>query len=119
MTTSRAADDVTAGQLAPYTVQYERLPESPWMPALFWLWVVVAVPFVVWRVYVVNWDYWLGPLLLLPELFGVLLTGLFLGTAQQMHMPIHRPTRLERWIVDCLIPTHNEPAHVIECTVLG
>jgi cellulose synthase (UDP-forming) len=102
-----------------YQVEYERLPESRLMPALFWLWVAVAIPYVGWRIYVVNWHYWLGPALLVPELFGVLLTAMFLGTAQQVHMPIHRPTDMSRWVVDCLIPTHLEPPDVIECTVLA
>jgi len=89
------------------------------MPWLFWVWVCIGAPFLTWRIAVTNWDYWLGPLLLIPELFGVLLSVMFLSTAQQIHMPVHRPTTLDRWIVDCLIPTHLEPPEVIECTVLA
>jgi len=103
----------------PYSVEYERLPEQRWMPALFWAWLVVAAPYIVWRTYVVNWDYWLGPLLLIPEVFTVLLSLMFLSTAQQIHMPVHRPTDLSTWVVDCLIPTHLEPPDVIETTVIG
>ncbi|TDC81475.1 glycosyltransferase [Micromonospora sp. KC606] len=104
---------------ASYRVEYERLPEPWWMPWLFWAWVAIAVPYVPWRIYATNWANWSGPLLLACELFAIMLAALFLGTAQQIHMPIHRPTDLTRWVVDCLIPTHLEPADVIECTVIA
>jgi cellulose synthase/poly-beta-1,6-N-acetylglucosamine synthase-like glycosyltransferase len=104
---------------APYEVQYERLPEPFWVPLLFWLWCLVAIPYGIWRISVANYSTPFGVLLLLPEMFSLLLTLMFLGTSQKVYMPIHRPTDLSLWVVDCIIPTHLEPPDVIECTVLG
>ena len=76
-----------------------RLPR-PQSPASFSLilalYSALALPYLVWRSTVINWDVWFAPVLYAAEFYGVLSTGLFLWMTRVINFPRHRPARRQR-----------------------
>lgn len=99
-----------------YRVQFRRLRDPRWLPALLWLYLIIGLPYIVWRAGVINWHIWYGPLVYLAELYGVLTTALFLFVTQKIYVPVPRPFRPGR-TVDIFITTYNEPLAIIEPTL--
>jgi cellulose synthase/poly-beta-1,6-N-acetylglucosamine synthase-like glycosyltransferase len=107
-----------AGEAA-YAVRFERCAEPRYIPVVFYLYLAVLVPFVIWRITIVNWHIWFGPLALAADLFAAMMFIFFLGFTRYLYVPAHRPAHPAARIVDCLIPTHTEPASLIEPTVIA
>jgi cellulose synthase (UDP-forming) len=108
-----------SGSGTAYTVRFERRRERAFIPALFYLYLAVIVPFAAWRCTITNWHVWTGPPALAADLFSAMMFILFLGYTQHIYLPVHRRADLSSQIVDCLIPTHTEPVSVIEPTILA
>jgi len=100
-------------------VAFARRRENPLIAALFWAYLAATVAFVAWRCTVVNWGTWLGPVLLVADLFSVTMFLLYLGYARHLYEPVHRPVDVATRVVDALIATHTEPVDLIEPTVIA
>ncbi|HEU5108979.1 MAG TPA: glycosyltransferase [Micromonosporaceae bacterium] len=114
--TAAAAD---ANGRAPYRVQYRQLNDPWYLSALFWVWAAFLPPYLVLRVIWTNWGIFLGPMALALELFTILLTVFCNITLRRVYVPVHRPTDVSRFVVDCLIPTHREDVALIEPSVIA
>lgn len=80
---------------------------------------LVAIPYLVWRAWTVYfWGQWYFWPLLASELLSVALTLLYLGTARKISIPIFKTASTDR-TVDIFIPTYNEPEDVVKMTVIG
>jgi cellulose synthase/poly-beta-1,6-N-acetylglucosamine synthase-like glycosyltransferase len=101
-----------------YRLTWHRQQDPRWYPAVFYVYLVVATGYMVWRTAIVNWHVWYGPLLYAAELYGYLMTLLFLGLARRMYVPA-APPKPPHAAVDVLIPTYNEPLTVLEPVVVG
>jgi GT2 family glycosyltransferase len=101
------------------TVRLERLPEPAWLRFLFYPYLGVTIAFIVWRVSIVNWHVWFGPVALAADLFGAVMMVTFLGITRSIHLPVHRPADLSARVVDCMVTTHREPVSLIEPTVIA
>ncbi len=86
---------------------------------LFVLYVALAISYMAWRTYVINWQVWYGPLAYLADLYGALTTGLFLWLTTEVWLPNPQPYIAGDYAVDVLIPTYNEPIEVLEPVILG
>lgn len=104
---------------AAHGVRLERIRESAHISALFYPYLAVTLAFVAWRVSVVNWHLWFGPVGLAADLFGAMLMVMFLGFSRYIYLPVHRPADLSARVVDCIIATHTEPVSVIEPSVIA
>jgi cellulose synthase (UDP-forming) len=104
---------------APYRVRYRRVSDRWYRSVLFYLWVVVAPVFLVYRLSVVDWGGVLGPVALVVDLFGLVLIGTFICTTRRLYVPVHRPVDVSRYVVDCLIPTHMEVVALLEPTIIA
>lgn len=102
----------------PYAVEFTARPMRPGLAALWPLYALAAAPYLVWRLTIVNWDIWFGPVIYAAELYGVLTTLLFLWMTWRVNVPVHRETDFGR-TVDVLICTYQEPMAILEPTVLG
>jgi len=102
-----------------YAVRFERCAEPRYIPVLFYLYLAILIPFIIWRCTIVNWHIWFGPVSLAADLFAAMMFVFFLGFARYLYMPAHRPADVSGRIVDCLVPTHTEPVSVIEPTVMA
>lgn len=101
-----------------YEVEFASREQSRFIPVLFYVYAVLIFPYLVWRLSVINWDIWYGPLIYLADLYGAITTALFLWLARRIDVPVHRPIR-RKLRVDALIPTYNEPLEIVEATVRG
>lgn len=97
-------------------VEFRRLPDRRWLPALLYVYLIIALPYITWRATVINWAVWYGPLVYLAECYGVLTTILFLAITQKIYLPVHRPVS-RRSTVDVFITTYNESLTIIEPTL--
>jgi cellulose synthase/poly-beta-1,6-N-acetylglucosamine synthase-like glycosyltransferase len=113
-----AAPSPVTGEAA-YAVSFERCAEPRYIPVIFYLYLAILIPFVIWRITIVNWHIWFGPLALAADLFAAMMFIFFLGFTRYLYVPEHRPAHLTARIVDCLIPTHTEPVSLIEPTVIA
>src|ERR1700731_2360168 len=104
---------------AAYAVHFERCAEPRYIPVIFYAYLAVVVPFVIWRTTIVNWHIWFGPLSLAADLFAAMMFTFFLGFTRYLYVPVHRPAHVTARVVDCLIPTHTEPVSLIEPTVIA
>jgi cellulose synthase/poly-beta-1,6-N-acetylglucosamine synthase-like glycosyltransferase len=104
---------------AAYAVRFERCAEPRYIPVIFYAYLAVVVPFVIWRTTIVNWHIWFGPLSLAADLFAAMMFTFFLGFTRYLYVPAHRPAHITARVVDCLIPTHTEPVSLIEPTVIA
>jgi cellulose synthase (UDP-forming) len=102
-----------------YRVRFERQREPRLIPAAYYLYLAILVPFMAWRCTIVNWHVWFGPLSLAADLFAAVMFVFFLGFTRYLYLPVHRPADVSGRVVDCLIPTHTEPVSVIEPTVIA
>ena len=110
---------MTTSTMEPYQVRFIPLYRSAWWRAAFFAYAVLATIFVVWRCTVVNWHIWTGPVALAADLFGAITFTALLWHVRHPTVPAHHAVDVSQYRVDCLIPTHTEPAEVIESTVLG
>ena len=86
--------------------------------AAFPAYMLVAIPYLVWRIETVaTWGEWYFWLLVAGEALSVSVTLLYLGTARRISVPVFRPAPTRT--VDIFIPTYNEPVEVVELTVIG
>ncbi len=98
--------------------RYVRVHSPASFSLILGLYSALALPYLVWRSTVINWDVWFAPALYAAEFYGVLSTALFLWITRVITVPRHRPVR--RWsAVDAFICTCNEPMPVLEATVRG
>ncbi|HEX6520285.1 MAG TPA: glycosyltransferase family 2 protein [Streptosporangiaceae bacterium] len=118
MTNPRVAEARKA-ETAPYAVRLERVAEPAWLAALFYPYLVMLIAFVAWRVWIVNWHTWFGPVALAADLFSGVMMLMFLAYSRHMYLPVHRPADLSARVVDCIITTHREPTSLIEPTVIA
>jgi cellulose synthase/poly-beta-1,6-N-acetylglucosamine synthase-like glycosyltransferase len=100
-------------------VRYRRVSDRWYRSVAFYAWVVLAPLFLVFRVSVVNWHNVLGPPALALDLFGLFLVGTYISTTRRLQVPVHRPTDVSRYVVDCLIPTHREVVALLEPTIIA
>lgn len=99
-------------------VEFRQRPEPAWLSWLGYIYAVVAVLYLIWRLSgTVNWHIWYGPVLLLADIYGLITTGLFLLIVRRIYDPVWRPAK-KRYKVDALIPTYNEPVNIIEPTII-
>jgi len=115
--TSRAVSPRDAAP-APYRVRLAARHESPLRDGIFYLYLVLAAPYLVWRLSIVNWGAWFGPIVYLAEFYGVITTLLFLWMARRMFYPVFRQAAHQR-TVDVLICTYRESLDVLTPTVVG
>ncbi|HSX48166.1 MAG TPA: glycosyltransferase family 2 protein [Candidatus Nanoarchaeia archaeon] len=101
-----------------YSVQLKPVAEPRWLPVLYYIYCMLAGPYLIWRFTIINWQVWYGPVAYLAEIYGFVMTLTYLWIARRIDHPVHRPTKLNR-SVDALIPTLNEPIEVLEPVVLG
>lgn len=101
-----------------YSVKLQPVPEPRWLPALYYIYCFLALPYLVWRFTIVNWQVWYGPVAYVAEIYGFVMTLTYLWIARRVDRPIFRPTKLNR-SVDALIPSLNEPIEVLEPVVVG
>ncbi len=104
---------------AAYAVRLERLAEPARLRALFYPYLGVTIAFIAWRVSIVNWHVWFGPVALAADLFGAVMMVMFLAFSRCIYLPVHRPADLSARVVDCIITTHREPVSLIEPTVIA
>jgi cellulose synthase/poly-beta-1,6-N-acetylglucosamine synthase-like glycosyltransferase len=104
-----------------YQVRFERQREPRLIPAGYYLYLALLLPFLAWRCAIVNWHVWFGPVNLAADLFAAMMFMFFLGFTRYLYLPVHRPAEASgrSRVVDCLIPTHTEPVGVIEPTVIA
>jgi cellulose synthase/poly-beta-1,6-N-acetylglucosamine synthase-like glycosyltransferase len=98
--------------------RYVRVRSPASFSLLLALYSTLALPYLVWRSTVINWDVWFAPVLYAAEFYGVLSTGLFLWMTRVINLPRHRPARRDS-AVDAFICTCNEPLTVLGPTVRG
>lgn len=101
-----------------YKVKWSRQKEVFWFPALLYVYLLVALPYIVWRSTIINFDSWYGLPVYLAELYGVISTGLFLFVTQKIYHPVKNTVKLNK-SVDVLIPTYSEPLEILEPVVIG
>ncbi len=101
----------------PITLVEESAPW--WFSALLPLYVIVVIPYLVWRVDFLRVDHiwFMGPLLI-ADLFNALITGLHLFLNRRLLHPVWVPPLPGR-SVDAFIPTYNESSDMVEMTALG
>lgn len=116
--TKRDLTPAGAGQ-QDHRVQFAPLPQPRWRRNLFYGYVVAVLAFLVWRCTVVNWNSWIGPVLVVADVLGAVTFVALLWQVRSPTIPVHRPVDLSRYVVDCLIPTHTEAVEIIEPTVIG
>ena len=104
---------------AAYAVSFERCAEPRYIPVIFYLYLAILVPFVIWRITIANWHIWFGPLALAADLFAAMMFVFFLGFTRYLYVPAYRPASATARIVDGLIPTHTEAVSLIEPTVIA
>ncbi len=103
-----------------YEVQALRLDERKYLPGLMYIYIALVIPYLTWRITVINWDIWYGPLVYLAELYGGIMTMSFLAITQKIYIPIHRPVEFNKSnTVDIFITTYTEPAEILEPTIQG
>lgn len=99
--------------------QLVELPRSRFLRLVLPLYLLVALPYVGWRLAVtLQWGAWYLWLLLGVEMLSIAMTVLYLFTAERVHVPVFRPAAPGR-TVDIFIPTVNEPEEVVKMTVIG
>jgi cellulose synthase/poly-beta-1,6-N-acetylglucosamine synthase-like glycosyltransferase len=101
-----------------YTVEWRRQKDKAWLPVFWYLYFIVALPYITWRITIINWDSWGGLVMYLAELYGVFTTGLFLFVSKKIFIPIKNPM-LRKTSVDVLIPTYTESLDILEPVVIG
>lgn len=99
-----------------HQVRFTTVASPKWFVWLLSLYLLTAVPYLAWRVTVVNLGVWYGPVAYVAECFNTFMTALFLFVACRIELPVHRPMPAGR-TVDALIPTYNEPLEILEPTV--
>jgi cellulose synthase (UDP-forming) len=104
-----------------YQVRFERPREPRLIPAAYYAYLALLLPFMAWRATIVNWHAWFGPVSLAADLFAAMMFMFFLGFTRYLYLPVHRAADASgrNRVVDCLIPTHTEPVSVIEPTVIA
>lgn len=118
-TRSSSPGAVRSTSTAEYTARLERLAEPARVRALFYPYLSITIIFIVWRVSIVNWHVWFGPVALAADLFGAVTMLTFLGITRSVYRPVHRTADLSARVVDCVITTHREPISLIEPTVIA
>jgi cellulose synthase/poly-beta-1,6-N-acetylglucosamine synthase-like glycosyltransferase len=101
-----------------YEVEWQRVNDPRGMITLLYLYLAIGLSYMVWRTTIVNWDVWYGPIIYGAEIYGFIMTSLFLYVTQRIYVPIHHTPKYLRK-VDVLIPTYSEPLSVLEPVVLG
>lgn len=85
----------------------------------FPVYMLVAIPYIVWRIRTtLLWGEWYFWFLLACEVLSVAFTLMYLGTARRMSVPVFKPGKSDL-VVDVFIPTYNEPEEVVKMTVIG
>ncbi|MEV4276717.1 glycosyltransferase family 2 protein [Actinoplanes xinjiangensis] len=106
--------------MSPYRVEQVADRDPPQLPILFAVFLTLAPLFAVWRTAVVDWSVWYGPIAWAAEMFAVVTTTIFVISLRRRTRPVPRTvTGPVTRTVDILIPTVNEPAPVLEPTVIG
>lgn len=101
-----------------YAVEFVEKPNALWFDAILYLYGLVVLPYLAWRLTIVNTDVWYGPALYAAELYGVVTTFLFLWMTRKVSVPVHREAVFDTE-VDVLICTYKEPLTILEPTVYG
>jgi cellulose synthase/poly-beta-1,6-N-acetylglucosamine synthase-like glycosyltransferase len=101
------------------STRLERIPEPRYLAALFYPYLAITLVFITWRIWIVNWHVWFGPVGLAADVFAALMMLTFLGLARRIYLPVHRPADLSAQVTDCIIATHREPVSVIEPTLIA
>jgi cellulose synthase (UDP-forming) len=105
--------------MSPYRVEQNCDRDPVYFPALYVSFLTLAGAYAVWRTSVINWGVWFGPVAWVTEMFGLIMTMLFLISLRRSVRPVPRVVTASPKAVDILIPTVNEPLSVLEPTVLG
>ncbi len=101
-----------------YQVRWRRQKDKSWLPIIWYLYFIIALPYLVWRTSVINWSSWGGALMYLAEFYGIITTGLFLYVSKKVFKPLKNPVVLNK-TVDVLIPTYTENLDILEPVVIG
>lgn len=101
-----------------YQVKWRRRKDNSWLPIFWFLYFIVALPYIIWRITIINWASWVGLLMYLTELYGVIVTGLFLFVSKKIFTPLKNPA-VHKSSVDVLIPSYTESLDILEPVVIG
>jgi cellulose synthase/poly-beta-1,6-N-acetylglucosamine synthase-like glycosyltransferase len=101
-----------------YRVRFKRLADPLWYRSLVWIYALIGLPYLIWRVGVANWGFWTGPLMLVADSFAIGMGLLHFWMIRDIHLPIYHPTKLDKK-VDIFIPTFNESREVLEPVLVG
>ncbi|MBA2452708.1 MAG: glycosyltransferase [Chloroflexia bacterium] len=94
-------------------------PASWWITPLLPLYVLLAIPYIVWRVEIsISQHLWYTVPLFIVEMFSLLTTVLHLILTRRLLHPVWLPP-LEDRTVDAFIPTYNESSDIVEMTAIG
>lgn len=93
-----------------------RRPDRRYLSVLLAFYSLIALPYLVWRSTIINWDVWYGPLVYGAELYGIITTWLFLGITRKIHHPLLPATKFHP-TVDIMITTYSEPLSIVEPTI--
>lgn len=100
-------------------VRLERVREPAYLAALFYPYLAITIAYIGWRVWVVNWHVWFGPVSLAADTFAALMMLTYLGLSRHIYLPVHRPVDLSGRVVNCMIATYREPVSLIEPTLIA
>ncbi|MDR0779451.1 MAG: glycosyltransferase, partial [Pseudomonadales bacterium] len=99
--------------------EFTEKPRSLLARFAFPAYVLVAIPYIAWRIEITYrfgaWYFWL---LLASEILSIMLMLFHLATCGRIWIPIAKPGQ-SNLSVDIFIPTYNEPENVVKLTVIG
>jgi cellulose synthase (UDP-forming) len=102
----------------PWRVGFVAPPDRPGVRWVLFVYVPLAVAYLVWLAAAVRWSAWSGPVMYTVISCDALTNIAFLWMTRTILVPVHRPTSLDR-IVDAVITTRSEPVSVVEQTIRG
>src|ERR1700756_1480384 len=103
----------SAHSLPEYQVAYHLVKTPRYFTILLGLYATLIGPYLVWRLSIVNWHSWIGPVVMLAELYSLFMTASSLWITHRLYVPVFRLPQAIR-VVDALVPTYNEPVSILE-----
>ena len=83
------------------------------------VYILASILYLAWRIDTsYMWHTWYVYVFLSAEFYSILMTVLYLITSRRIMYPVWVPP-LENKTVDVMIPTLNEPEHIVKMTAVG
>jgi hypothetical protein len=109
-------------------VRYQRVADRWYLPLCWWLWVVLAVPYLAARFAVTDWSSGAGAACAAVEALAMVVAASEVGILRSLWIPAgfravgFRAAGFragDEPAVDCLVPTHREEAAIVASTVIA